>query len=252
MNIALVTGASSGIGREFAFQLAVRFRFLDEVWVIARREDRLIELEKQIPKRLRILAGDITKAEFLQELSDKLRENNACIRFLVNSAGYGKIDKIGKINLKDELGMIDLNCKALTAVTHIALPYLRAKSIIFNIASAAAFMPQPDFAVYAATKAYVHSYTLALSKELENRRIRVVSVCPGPVNTEFFEVANSTEMDFYKRISMAEPDNVVSNAIFDALKNNNVSVHGILMKIFRILAKLLPLKILFKILQLIR
>ena len=144
--------------------------------------------------------------------------------------------------------MIRLNCEALTRVTYLVLPYMSRGSFIYQMASSAGFAPQPNFTVYAATKAYVKSFSIALRQELAGQGIKVTAVCPGPVKTEFFDRAyEQEEMKFYKRFVMADPKKVVSKAIRDARKNKAVSVYGITMKVTRIICKILPGKWIAKI-----
>ena len=189
MRIAIVTGASSGIGREFARQIPRLYRNLDELWVLARRTDRLKELERELGLPLRIFDGDLRRDYIYERLQKELDRQNAEIRMLVNAAGYGKTGRFEEIPLEDQLGMIDLNCRSLTKMTGICLPHLRKGSRIVNIASAAAFSPQPGFAVYAAGKSYVYRLSMALREELKGKGILVTAVCPGPVETEFFQIS---------------------------------------------------------------
>ena len=189
MKIAVVTGASSGIGREFARQIPQLYRHLDELWVVARRTERLKELEKEAPLPVRIFDGDLRRDYIYERLQKELDRQNAEIRMLVNAAGYGKTGRFEEIPLADQLGMIDLNCRSLTKMTGICLPHLRKGSRIVNIASAAAFSPQPGFAVYAAGKSYVYRLSMALREELKGKGILVTAVCPGPVETAFFRTA---------------------------------------------------------------
>ena len=137
--------------------------------------------------------------------------------------------------------MIRLNAEALTAVTELVLPYISSNSRIIQFASAAAFVPQPGFAVYAATKSYVLSYTRALAQELKSRNIFVTAVCPGSVETEFFDYAlNGKKLPLYKKAVISQPEVVVKHAIRDSLMGKNMSVSGPVMKGFFILCKLLP------------
>ena len=239
--IAVVTGASSGMGREAAVQLADQFGWLDEIWLIARREERLLRLRKELPCPSRIFELDLTKQTALSALSSALEEEQPRIVFLVNAAGYGKIGRVGEVSLSEEMGMPDLNCAALTGVTHLALPYMGANSRILQFASSAAFLPQPGFAVYAATKAFVLSYSRALGEEVKKRGIYVTAVCPGPVKTEFFDIAQTTgSIPLYKVLAMADPKKVVRLAIRDSVMKKSVSVYGPLMKLFRLASKALP------------
>ena len=191
MKIAIVTGASSGMGREAVIQLADRFGGgLGEIWAVARRADRLEELRSQVPVPLRILPLDLQKPDALEQLGWQLKQQKPDVKILVNAAGYGKTGTVGSIAGEEETGMVRLNCEALCGVTSAVLPYMSRESRIIQFASAAAFLPQPGFAVYAATKAFVLSYSQALNSELKPRGITVTAVCPGPVATEFFQVAS--------------------------------------------------------------
>ncbi|WP_347474965.1 SDR family NAD(P)-dependent oxidoreductase [Clostridium sp. AF50-3] len=192
MKIAIITGASSGMGREAARQLADRFSGLQEVWLIARRMDRMQELERTLPIPARCFSIDLTDASQRETLENELAARKPNVKLLVNASGFGKIGTVGNLPLDDETGMIELNCEALCAVTHMVLPYMSENSRILQFASAASFLPQPGFAIYAATKAFVLSYSRALREELRPRRIGVTAVCPGPVKTEFFDIAETT------------------------------------------------------------
>lgn len=242
MKIAIVTGASSGMGRETILQLADRFGALDEIWAIARRTERLEDLKTQVPIRLRSIPLDLEQPESWEMLKELLEQHCPDVKFLVNSAGYGKIGAIGSLPLKDETGMPALNCMALCAVTNVVLPYLSKNSRIIQYASAASFVPQPGFAIYGATKAFVLSYSRALNMELRPRGIYVTAVCPGPVKTEFFDVAESTgkKVPLYKQLTMANPRNVVALALRDSMMGKSVSVYGVLMKSFQLITKILP------------
>lgn len=241
MNIAIVTGASSGLGREFVIQIAYRYPRLDEIWVIARRRERLVELADVVPMNLRIFDMDLSDRQAFEELEQELRNVKPNVRMLVNSAGFGFLADFADESRDTWDAMIDLNCNALSKVTHMVLPYMRKGARILNLASSAAFVPQPGFNVYAASKAYVLSFSRALHGELGKRQITVTAVCPGPVHTEFFKVAdphNATA--FFKKLIMAEPRNVVFKALDDARLGKDVSVYGNTMKVFRILSKVVP------------
>lgn len=242
MKIAIITGASSGMGRESTVQLADRFGGkLDEIWLLARRKEKMEELIGQVPAKLRLFPMDITDRIQLEKLKLALEEEKPRVVFLVNAAGFGKIGKVGEVSLSDEMGMVQLNCQALCAVTNIVLPYLQKGSRVIQYASSAAFLPQAGFAIYAATKSFVLSYSQALNQELQERGIRVTAVCPGPVDTEFFAVAETTgEIPAYKQFAMANPKKVVRLAIRDSLMGKRVSIYGLTMKSFYWLCRLLP------------
>ncbi len=243
MKIAVITGASSGMGREMAIQINDRIPNVEELWLIGRRKERLQELDQQLTKRTRILSLDLFKESALMEYASLLSAEKPEIVFLVNAAGFGSIGSVSALSCEEQLQMIDLNIRVLTAFCRLSLPYMADKSRIINFASSAAFLPQADFAVYAAGKSYVLSFSRALNRELktENRDCRVLAVCPGPVKTEFFDLAErSGQIPLYKYLFMANSRKVVKQALMDSVLGKELSVYGVSMKLFRILTKLLP------------
>ncbi|WP_124066407.1 SDR family NAD(P)-dependent oxidoreductase [Clostridium sp. E02] len=241
MKIAIVTGASSGLGREFVLQIADRFSGIEEIWAIARRKERIEELSPLVPVKVRSFAIDLTDKNKLLKLQETLSQEKPEVKWLINAAGYGKIGAVGSVNLEDEMGMVDLNNRGLVAMTHLVLPYMSKNSRIIQFSSAASFLPQPDFAIYAASKSFVLSYSRALNEELKPKGIYVTAVCPGPVRTEFFKIAETTgHISLYKKILMADPKKVVRLAIRDSMMGRPVSVYGSTMKAFRFITKLLP------------
>lgn len=245
MKITVVTGASSGLGREFARQISARYSKFDEIWLIARRTERLEEVADEIKLTSRVISLDLSSKDELMALKELLEENAPDIKLLVNCAGYGKSGSFDELGYDEQLGMIDINCRALTAVTKLCLPYISSNSRIIELASAAAFMPQPDFAVYAATKSYVLSFSKAINKELKPKKITVTAVCPGPVDTEFFDIAGKN-VKLLKRMVMAKPENVVEQAIKDAALGNELSIYGRTMKLAHVAGRFLPHRLLMK------
>jgi len=241
MNVVVITGASSGIGMEFALQMDNYFTNIDEFWLISRRKEQLQEVAKYMTHKTRILAMDITKDAQLERLEDTLQEKHAVVRMLINCAGYGIMGEFAAQDLDSELGMVRLNCEALTNITHRLIPYMRKGSRIIQMASSAAFLPQPDFAVYAASKAYVLSFSRALRQELWDRGIYVTSVCPGPVDTPFFEIAEKTGSTLaIKKLVMAEADKVVHKALRDSYHKRSLSIYSLPILGLQAAAKLLP------------
>lgn len=241
MNIILITGASSGIGREFARQMDAGFRNIDEFWLIARSRDGLAATARGLRHKTRILPMDITDKGQLDRLEDMLTERKAVVRILVNCAGYGLMGSFWKQDRSEMLGMIRLNCEALTEMTYRLIPYMRRNSRILQMASCAAFLPQPDFAVYAATKAYVLSFSRALAEELWIKGIYVTSVCPGPVDTPFFDIAERNGRTLaVKKYTMVSAEDVVALALRDSYDCRTVSVCSLPIKAFRGVAKLVP------------
>ncbi|MBS6646643.1 MAG: SDR family NAD(P)-dependent oxidoreductase [Clostridiaceae bacterium] len=253
MKIAVVTGASSGMGREAAVQIAGRFPKIDEIWLIARRMDRLQELEQALDVPVRKFEADLLKTEDRDMIKLALAKKKPEVKLLINAAGFGKIGRVGSLKLSDETAMVRLNCEALCAITHIVLPYMPRNSRIMQFASSAAFLPQPKFAIYAATKSFVLSYSRALACELRKKRIYVTAVCPGPVKTEFFDIAETTgKIPLYKRLAMADPKKVVSLAFRDSMWGKSVSIYGPVMKAFFLLCKILPHGLILKMMEMMQ
>ncbi len=245
MKIALVTGASSGMGREFALMIPRLYKNLDEIWVTARRTERLKELQDKIKIPVRIFPGDLIKSAVYNHIRKALEAEKPEIRLLVNAAGYGKVGQYEDIDPEEQLGMIDLNCRALTKMTLLSLPYMGTGSRIIEVSSAAAFAPEPYLGTYASTKSYVYSFSRSLNYELKDRQISVTAVCPGPVDTEFFDRAGQLSEGIYQQW-MAEPEKVVRKALLDAVERKPVSVYGMTMKLGQLAAKILPTSLVMK------
>lgn len=240
MKVAIVTGASSGMGREIARLLAKRSD-VEKILLIARREDRLRDVAAEIMCHVKteILPLDLTDPSFVQTVQQTLSHKKMRVTWLVNAAGFGQIGCFEELTLKEQTDMLDVNCRALTAMTYAVLPFMRKGARIVNLASAAAFLPQPRFAVYAATKSYVLSFSRALGRELRHRGISVTSVCPGPVDTEFFDIAEKTgEIALYKKLMMANCEKVSRGIVCAAVKGKAVYVPTLTFKAMRIGAKL--------------
>lgn len=243
MRTVIVTGASSGLGREFAKQIPRCYRNLDEIWLIARSSDKLEKLKEELTGDTgiycRIYDSDLLRDYVYFHLQRDLESLKPEIRMLVNAAGMGSNCPVSRTDIRTLTDMISLNCGALTHLTSLCLPYMSSGSRIVNLASAAAFAPQPGSAVYAATKAYVLSYSRALGCELAERHIFVTAVCPGPVDTEFFRTAGEPAGRARKKL-MAQPDKVVKKALSDVRRRRSLSIYGTAMKGAKAAAKLAP------------
>ncbi len=242
MKVAIITGATSGIGYEAAIQIDRRFTSLDEIWIIGRREEKLLELQRKLKHGVRTFAMDVTKQTDMEEFEDVLYKLNPNIRMLFQSAGMGLHGKFAEMTAKDQAAMIRLNCEALTDMTSLCLPFMRRGSHIINLASSAAFLPFPGYSVYGASKAYVLNFSRALRAELKSKGIHVLAVCPGPVNTPFFDVSEryGKGISPFKKSMMNTPETVVRRALGDAALHKAVSVDGPHIGAFRLLAKVLP------------
>lgn len=247
--IAVISGASSGMGRIFAMLLAERLSVLSELWLIGRRSEELSGTEERIRRlrpelSVRKLCLDLCEEASFSELSGLLREEKPEILFLVNAAGFGKLGDVEALPEGVQADMIRLNAEAPVRLTRLCLPWMKnRKGRIVNFASAAAFLPQPGFSVYAATKAFLLSFSESLAEELKQRgrSIPVTAVCPGPVRTDFFDIAEEFESrPVYKKLLMADAIAVCEKAFLDSLKGRRLSVYGASMQGFRLLCRLLP------------
>lgn len=247
MKIAVVSGASSGMGRELVKVIDQKCPMIDEIWVIARRSDRLAQLQFHVHRPLRFFAMDLSKSENIYKLKSVMDAKKPHIYVLAASAGFGKYGKCTDMDINDALGMIDVNVRALTGMIQMALPYMVRGGRIIALASSAAFVPQPGFSIYAATKAYVLSYARSLGAELKKRRIYVTAVCPGPVKTEFFDhCGTGKSLSALKLFFMADPVKVVRLAWKDSMSKKPLSVYGKGMKSFRLISKIIPHGVILK------
>ena len=248
MKIAIITGASSGMGKEFVRQFS-QYVTVDEVWVIARREQQLKDLQTICPVAVRPIPLDLCAQESFDTLSSLLEKEQPDVKLLVNASGFGKFGRFEKIPLADELRMIDLNCKALVAMTRIVLPYMHAGSHILQLDSLSAFQPVPFITTYGATKSFVLSYSRAMNAELKGTGIRMMAMNPGWVKTEFFNHAMQTSVSDVQYFNhLYEAADVVATGLKHLYKTKkDVSIHGLPIRNQVRLVKLLPHKIVMKV-----
>lgn len=251
LKIAIVTGASSGMGKEFVRQIAEKYLWIDEIWVISRNRKRLealkLECESKYGVHIVPIRLDLRKRTDLEKLKSRLELVSPWIKILVNGAGSGQIGQFAELPLSSQCSCTRLNCEALISVTYICIPYMKRISRIIQMASAAAFVPQYGFAVYAASKSYVLSFARALRSEVAQRGITVTVVCPGPVDTPFFDKAEKFHaMPEFKKSSMAMPKAVVEKAIKDAACGKELSIYGTNIKLLFMGCKLLPHKLIIQ------
>jgi short-subunit dehydrogenase len=236
--IAIITGASSGIGRQFALDLDSDTR-LDEIWLCARREERLQDLSAKLDKKTRIIPGDISESAWRKKLLAEISESGAQIHTLINSAGFGKFEAFCDLDCNER--MVEVNCQALTAVTSLCLPYIVNGGRIINMASVAGFMPQYKAAVYAASKAYVISFSRALHQELKDRNITVTAVCPNPMRTEFLEVSGTDiEDNPIKKIGIEDVERVAARALKRSDRGKDMSVCSLPARFLRLISRIVP------------
>ena len=249
MNIAIVTGASSGMGREFVLQLS-RYVHIDEIWAIARRSDALEALKEEVAVTVRPVVLDLCEPESFQTIEKMLEAEKPNIRLLVNAAGFGKFGAYHKVSLTDESRMIDLNCKAVVLMTRLCIPYMEKGSHILQLDSLSAFQPVPFITTYGATKAFVLSYCRAMNQELKGRGIRMMAMNPGWVKTEFFNHAFQTngdnEVQYFNRLYEAR--DCVATGLKDLYRSKkDYSIHGLPVKLQVLGVKIMPHSIVMKI-----
>lgn len=244
MSIAIVTGASSGIGREIALQLG-QDRHL-EIWLIARRADRLEELRAEIEKlggHALCISLDLVSSDSVSALKARIIESGRKVSWLVNNAGFGFTGDFLEESSEGIKDMIALNVTTLTLLCREVVPLMDRGAKIINIASSVAFAPMPGYTVYAATKSYVLHFSIALAEELRARGIAVTAVCPGPVATEFFDVAKKDGGKADLRlpsIIFENPRETAAQAIRAANRGQGVVATGSMAKAFRAMTSLVP------------
>ena len=247
---ALITGASAGIGREFARHLAAQ---AGAVVLVARREDRLRELRDELTQRdpnLKVLfrAADLSDPQSVNELCEWLEREAIAIDFLINNAGLGDLGPFAASDQTRIDEMLSVNIVALTALTHRLLPAMlkQKRGAILNVSSSAGFLPIAGMAVYSATKAYVTSFSEALRSELRGTGVQVTALCPGPVHTEFNEVAKRTPKPgkFAPEFTHVSVNTVVRAALNAVVHDRPVVIPGLLMKVGMLLLRLTPMSLL--------
>lgn len=212
--VAIVTGASSGLGLEFARQID-RLQQVDEIWLVARKADALHEVAEQLDTPAVPVVADLTSKADIAAVKQRLSDFDPDVRYLVNAAGFGKFGDWQTISDEAVDSMIDLNCRGLVDMTHATLPYMDRGSHIVQVASAAAFVPLPHMNVYAATKAFVLRYTRALRWELHGTGITATVLCPTWVKTGFEKVARESGggHDVHHLLGAQKASTVVSRAL---------------------------------------
>lgn len=240
--IAIVTGASSGIGKEFFLSLNERKEGLDEIWVIARSADKLEALRTETDVPLRVIPLDLSSATATKELEQVLEAEKPSIQYLICASGFGRFNAIEDDSAEVLENMVDLNCRSIVGTTRAAFPYMAKGGTMILIASVAALQPIPYIATYGATKAFVLSYGRALNKELRKARgARCLCVCPFWTKTAFFDRAYAEKTIVKKYVVMYKPEQIVKRAWKDLKKKKrDVSIHGVTARGQALLVKLLP------------
>lgn len=241
--IAIVTGASGGIGQEFVQELIKET--LDEIWVIGRNKQRLFALKDEFGEKIIPVCKDLTDRVDLLSISDLLRGRDLTVKWLVNNAGTAKMAPSTDLSFLEIEHTIDLNCKAPITLMNICIPFMEKGSKILNISSASAFQPVPFINLYASTKAFERNYSRALNKELKSAGITVTAVCPSWVDTPMLKKElNGKSIRFP---GIVTPEKVVKKALKDAKKGKDMSICSLYVKCQHINVKLLPQTLTMKI-----
>lgn len=245
--IAIVTGANGGFGKEFV-RIIANENEVDEIWAVARNEEKLGKLKGEFGEKIRIFSKDLSDLEQIKSFEKVLESENVRVKYLINNAGYAKFCSYDDLSVDESVNMIDLNISGVVAMGLICIPYMDKNSHIINIASQASFQPLPYQNIYSSTKAFVRNYTRALNVELKGTGITATAVCPGWMKTGLYDRgiinAKKATNNFF---GMVEPDVVAKKAMLDAKKNKDVSVYGLLVKFCHMMGKFLPQRVMMKI-----
>ena len=244
MSVAIITGASGGIGSEFARQIS-RLDGIDEMWLIARNEERMIKLGEELGLKYKVISADLTTAEGIEKVRTALREEAPRVKFLVNASGFGNYGAFDEISEDEVVKMIDLNVKALVLITHMTVPYMERGGRIVELGSGSCFTPLPYFNIYSSSKVFVLHYTKSLNYELRKYGVRATCFCPGWVDTEFLgkSLANgNTHPKSMKPLLKCE--DVVRRCVKASLKGRVMCVTNWYTKLQHLTFKLLPDKLL--------
>lgn len=251
--VILITGASAGLGEEFAHQLAQQgFSLL----LVARREEKLQQIQQQILVKhpdlaVFYLCADLTQQESAQQILTYIEAQSLLLSGLINNAGFGQRGSFSEIALTRQMEMLQINISSLVSLTHLAIPLLKqqANSFIINVASTAAFQAGPNLAIYYASKAFVLSFSQALHEELKGQGVRVSTLCPGATNTDFIQLAGMPQSTLFK-LRVMEKQPVVRYAL--AKSNKAVVIPGWLNKLSVLFVRLIPAAVARKLAYLVQ
>lgn len=241
--IAIITGASAGLGREFT-RLIAREN-VDEIWAVARKKDKLESLRNELGDMIVPVLCDLSDQEEIYKIDSMLKEQRPVVVYLVNNAGTGKLEEWTQFSAEEIEANIQLNCTTVAVLCKFCLSYMERGSHIINVASQAAFQPLPYLSLYAATKAFVRNYTRAINIELKKKGILATAVCPGWIDTGLLpNFCKGKKVHFPGEV---EPACVAVKAMKDVKKGKDMSVCTLFIKFLHVLAKLLPQSLIFPV-----
>lgn len=238
MKIALITGASSGLGAEFLDAIVENYNTIEEIWLIARRKEQLIQLSKKYPKtKIRILALDLSEEASYKLLSKTLKEEKATIRILINNAGVDFRGCFENLSYDAIMAMIKVNVLGVTLLNHICLPFMKKGSVEIITSSVASFMPIPNQSVYSASKIYDRYLGYALHSELKKRGIKVLVLCPGNMDTA---MKPKVEQSPIVQLTYLDMKKVTRLALQKVENGQRIYTPYVIYKIARVLCKIVP------------
>ena len=241
--IAILTGATGGLGKEFLKQILNEN--IDQVWAIARNKQKLSDLQKEYGEKIFPISLDLSDLNSIYQWKAMLEETKPLVSYLINNAGLAKMGRFNEFSLDEVDKTINVNCKAPVMLTQLCIPYMDKGSKIMNISSASAFQPNPYINLYASSKAFERHYSRAINVELAETGMTATAVCPGWIDTEMLQKEiNGQKVNFPGLVS---PEKVVTKAIKDAKKGKDMSVCSLYVKYQHLIVKLLPQRTIMKI-----
>ena len=250
MKTAIISGASSGLGAEYLSSVINLFPDIKEIWLIARRKERLEELSANYPKiSIKIFPLDLTDTASFSVLENSLKESKPDVRILINNAGCGKLGYFSDTPTHEHAKITDLNVRAATLLPATVIPYMSEGSFIVNVCSISSFVPNARLAVYSSSKAYLFSLSKVLRQELKSRKINSLAVCPGPMFTEFLSVAeiHPDNSKTFATLPYCKAPEVARRSLIYASRGKAVYTNKPFYKFYRMLAKLLPHSLVMKL-----
>lgn len=241
MNIAVITGASSGLGAQYAKTVIELYPHLDEIWLIARRKERLKKFAKEHKQiTIRPVALDLSQNSSYNELELLLEKEKPNIKILVNNAGFKRPGAFVSMKKSDILSMIDLNVKGFTMINRVCLPYMKSGSLGIMICSVSSFCPVPNQAVYSASKIYIRFMSRALREEVRKDGINILAMCPGNMDAEMNPKGGTSQSDKVDKLPFLDMKKITRKSIQLARKGYALYTPGGLYKFYRFVSKAMP------------
>ena len=248
MNIAIITGASSGLGVEYLDAVTEKYTDLDEIWLIARRKERMDKIsQKYSDVFIRSVALDLSSDEAYLVLDSLLKEKNPTIKILINNAGVEKIGRFDDTDYSSVMNMLNLNIKGMTMIDHICLSYMKRGSFIIHTCSISSFTPVPSQIVYSASKAYIRFFSRGLREEMMKKGINVFMMCPGNMDTEMNPKGQHSQSKMVDCLPFLDMKVITRKSLKKAESGKAIYTPGMFYKGYRFFTKILPSGIMIKI-----